>query len=206
MSEENNHSHHHHHHEGCNHDHHSHTHERTPRTPVAPKPFQVTQTSEAELQNLQIEILETIQKAKDQDIHRLAIVLNDRQVVYRDCPPKGVLPLNLVEMCSSLLPPDFSCKVVVVCNTDALKTHHPSEAVPFFSILIGLAYIGHKVILFEGDMNAIKVLCKDADVCIVDGAMVELLEKDACDTIEKLIKNEEMYIFDRETLNLYERK
>lgn len=190
--------------EKCHHNH-EHPHlERTPKIPVTPQPITVSQLPKDELQNIFQDVLTRIDEGITQQIHTLAILTPQREVVYRKCPPKGSLPKQLEDMATSMLPPETPCKVAVICNTSALSHCHPSEAVPFFSLLLGLAYIGHKVVLIEGHKDAILVFCKDVDVCIVDEAMIPFLEDSWRDSLKKLVKNEEVYIFDRKTSNLYD--
>jgi len=51
------------------------------------------------------------------------------------------------------------------------------KAIPFLGMLVGLSYIGHAVWVFEGHASAIAAGCRDADILIVDSAMLPLLAK-----------------------------
>jgi len=43
-------------------------------------------------------------------------------------------------------------------------------------MLTGLAYIGHTVVIFDGDIAAIPFACAGADVLIVDSVMLQFLQ------------------------------
>ena len=49
------------------------------------------------------------------------------------------------------------------------------KAIPFLGMLVGFAYIGHAVWVFEGHQSALDAGCRDADILIVDSAMRPLL-------------------------------
>jgi hypothetical protein len=77
-----------------------------------------------------------------------------------------------------------------------------SKPIPFLGILLGLAYIGHAVWVFEGHRSALAAGCRDADVLIVDGAMVPHLQSDWVAVASSAMKRPEIYVHDRATYSL----
>ena len=79
------------------------------------------------------------------------------------------------------------------------------QAIPFFGLLIGLAYIGHKVRVFDGSHPPFCVRmfgCKDADVLIVDSAVRGKLPQDWQAVACAAMRNANIFVHDRETYQL----
>jgi hypothetical protein len=73
------------------------------------------------------------------------------------------------------------------------------QAIPFFGLLIGLAYIGHKVRVFDGSHAPLTLGCKDADVLIVDSGK---LPDDWQAVASAAMHNANIFVHDRETYKL----
>jgi hypothetical protein len=76
------------------------------------------------------------------------------------------------------------------------------QAIPFFGLLIGLAYIGHKVRVFDGSTPPLKSGCKDADVLIVDSAVRGKLSEDWLAVACAAMRNANIFVHDRATYSL----
>ena len=77
-----------------------------------------------------------------------------------------------------------------------------SGTIPFLGILMGFAYIGHSVWVFEGHSSALRAGCREADVLIVDGGMVPHLQKDWLSIASSSMRKPEIYVHDRATFSL----
>jgi len=104
-----------------------------------------------------------------------------------------------------MIPPSVQRNIAVIAFTEPialidLKTINSS--IPFFGLLLGMAYIGHVVWVFEGHPSALAAGCRGADVLIVDGGMVPFLQKDWLDVVSSVMRNKEVYVHDRETYSL----
>jgi hypothetical protein len=77
-----------------------------------------------------------------------------------------------------------------------------SKAIPFFGMLLGFAYIGHAVWVFEGHSSALGHGCRNADVLLVDGAMVPFLQLDWQTVASRVMRRPEIYVHDRQTFRL----
>jgi hypothetical protein len=67
--------------------------------------------------------------------------------------------------------------VIAFTQLDALMEKE-QQAIPFLGYLLGLSYVGHTVVVFEGHPSAFKAGCRNADLLIVDAAMVPHLQGD----------------------------
>ena len=77
------------------------------------------------------------------------------------------------------MPSSVKRNIAVIANTELQAvTKEISKAIPFVGMLMGFAYIGHAVWIFEGHPDALEAGCRDADVLIVDGGMAPFLSKD----------------------------
>ena len=77
-----------------------------------------------------------------------------------------------------------------------------SQSVPFFGFVLGFAYIGHAVWVFEGHPSALAAGCRDADVLIVDGGMVPHLQNDWMAIAWSVMRTPETYVHGRATYSL----
>jgi hypothetical protein len=105
-----------------------------------------------------------------------------------------------------LLPPDPPLKISVVSYTlieaftqDETKT----KCIPFLGFLIGFAYIGHNVVVFEGHPTAFESGVKESDVLIVDSGMLPFIQKDWFEVARRVMRpGAKVFVHKRETFTL----
>ena len=108
-----------------------------------------------------------------------------------------------VEPIERMIPPQVKRKIAAIAYTELSALQKDiSQAIPFFGILLGFAYIGHSVWVFEGHKSALAAGCRDADVLIVDGAMIPYLQTDWAVVAASVMKRPEIYTHDRATYSL----
>jgi hypothetical protein len=131
------------------------------------------------------------------------VVTPGRLLMFQPCPPEGAMAQRQVEPIERMIPPKVKRKIAAIAYTElsALKKDI-SKTIPFFGILIGFAYIGHSVWVFEGHSSALAAGCRDADVLIVDGAMIPHLQTDWAEVATSVMKRPEIYSHDRATYSL----
>lgn len=135
----------------------------------------------------------------DQDPSRkVVLVTPGRMLMLQPCPSPGSMPQNVVSQIERLVSPKIKRKIAVIAYTELPAiTKGLSQAIPFFGMLVGMAYIGHSVWIFEGHASALAAGCKGADLLIADGAMVPHLPSDW----QKLASSEtpalEIFVHDR---------
>jgi len=120
-------------------------------------------------------------KERDDGLLRrqVIIVTPGRLLIAKECPILPELPAEALEMLIGLLPPNPPRKIAVIAYTllEALKSDL-RRAVPFIDILLGFGTLGHSVWIFEGHPGALAAGCREADLLLVDSAMLAELEKD----------------------------
>lgn len=70
-----------------------------------------------------------------------------------------------------------------------------SAAIPFLGFLIGFAYIGHSVVLFEGNPLAFEAGIKGTDMLLVDYEMTPFLANRWTETAFRLMRTPEVNIY-----------
>jgi hypothetical protein len=73
-----------------------------------------------------------------------------------------------------------------------------NQFIPFLGYLIGMAYLGHSVVVFEGHPSALSIACRDADLLIVDGAMLQHLQKDRVTVATSVLRKRKILVFGRD--------
>lgn len=132
----------------------------------------------------------------------VVIVTPGRLLMLQPSPPAGSMSDQQAAGMRRLLPqPQKSVAAIGYTELTALQTDI-SKAVPFMGMLLGLAYIGHAVWLFEGHPSALADGSRDADVMIVDGGMVPHLQPDWQMVAGRAMRRPEIYIHDRATFRL----
>jgi len=131
------------------------------------------------------------------------VVTPGRMMMLQPCPPPGSMPKKQVSAIEQMIPPATKRNIAAIGYTrlDALTTDI-SKAIPFFGFLLGFAYIGHSVWVFEGHESALAAGCREADVLIVDGGMVPHLREDWAAVASSVMRHAEIYIHDRATYSL----
>lgn len=111
----------------------------------------------------------------------VAIVQPDRTVAHMPCPPPGSMADEAVKISAGLMPPDPPLDIAVVSYTlsEALALDKTlTGCIPFIGFLVGFAYIGHSVLVFEGHPTAFESGVRDCDVLIVDSGMEPFMQAD----------------------------
>ena len=134
---------------------------------------------------------------------RVAIATPEREVMLQPCPPPGSMPSAQVANMERLIPPKPKRNIAAIAYTasDALRAD-VAKTIPFMGLLLGMAYIGHAVWVFEGHATALTDGCREADVLIVDGGMLAYLCSDWQAAASRGMRRPEIYIHDRATYKL----
>ena len=77
-----------------------------------------------------------------------------------------------------------------------------NKSIPFLGMLVGFAYIGHAVWIFEGHPTSLAAGCRDADVLIVDSALRPLLEADWDTRVAAVMRNVNILVHNRTNFSL----
>jgi len=129
---------------------------------------------------------------------QVVLVTPGRMLMLQPCPAPGSMAPNVVSQIERLISPKVKRKIAVIAYTELQAvTKGLSQAIPFFGMLIGMAYIGHSVWIFEGHATALAAACKEADLLIVDSGMVPHLAADWQALASSGAPKLEIYVHDR---------
>ena len=133
----------------------------------------------------------------------LVIVTPGRLLMHQPCPAAGTMSADQVASIEKMIPSGVRRNIAVIAYTEqqAVATDL-SKAIPFAGLLLGFAYIGHAVWVFEGHRSALAAGCRDADVLLVDGGMVPYLAEDWAAVAAGVMRRKEIYVHDRATYKL----
>jgi hypothetical protein len=132
----------------------------------------------------------------------VVIVTPGRMLMFHPCPPPGSMPKKQVASMEAMISPKVKRNIAAIAYTELGAVTEAPTTIPFFGILMGLAYIGHSVWIFEGHSSALAAGCKDADVLIVDSSMVPFLRNDWAPAASGAMRRAEIYLHDRATYSL----
>lgn len=135
--------------------------------------------------------------------HHVVIVTPGRILMFQPCPAPGSMPEEQVATIKRMIPPEPQRNIAAISFTElAAVRANLSKAIPFAGMLMGFAYIGHAVWVFEGHPSALALGCRQADALLVDGAMVPHLQSDWQTVASKAMRRPEIYVHDRQAFTL----
>ncbi len=133
----------------------------------------------------------------------LVVVTPGRMLMQVPCPPAGSMPPERVAPMEKMLPGAVPRNIGVIAFTDIKAVQQDiSQAIPFVGLLMGFAYIGHAVWVFEGHPSALTAGCREADLLLVDGGMVPYLPGGWPGTAASVMRHQEIYVHDRAAFQL----
>jgi hypothetical protein len=140
--------------------------------------------------------------ARPHDRH-LVVVTPGRMLMLQACPPAGSMAAKQVASIEQMLPSAVPRAIAVIAYTElrAIETDF-AKAIPFAGMLLGCAYVGHAVWVFEGHLSALVAGCRSADVLLVDGGMLPYLPADWATVGASAMRRKEIYVHDRATFRL----
>ena len=123
------------------------------------------------------------------------IVTPGRLLMFHPCPPAGSMPQSQVASIEQIISSRVKRNIAVIAYTElrALQADI-AKAIPFLGILMGMAYIGHSVWVFEGHSSSLAAGCRNADLLLVDGGMAGYLQEDWVAVASGVMRNKEIYV------------
>ena len=133
----------------------------------------------------------------------VVVVTPGRLLMLQPCPAPGSMPEKRVVAIQKMISPERKRYIAAISYTELTALNaNISKAIPFFGMLLGFAYIGHAVWVFEGHSSALVHGCRSADVLLVDGGMVPVLQPDWQTVASSVMQSPEIYVHDRKTFRL----
>src|SRR5579864_278821 len=120
---------------------------------------------------------------------RVGIVTPGRLTMLVPAPRPGSIPKEFVAQVSQLLPSAKPLNITFVGYTqlEALM-QDKAKCIPQLGQLLGFAYLGHSVIVFEGHSSAFEYALRDCDVLMIDSGMLPFLQPDWVDVALRLMR------------------
>ena len=143
------------------------------------------------------------ESATEREPRQVVVVTPGRMLMLQPCASPGTMPKNEVSQIEKMASSKVKRKIAVIGYTELRAvTSDLARAIPFFGLLSGMAYVGHSVWVFEGHQSALAAGCRDADLLIVDSAMVPHLAPDWQKVASTQKPSLQIYVHDRATRGL----
>lgn len=136
----------------------------------------------------------------------LVVLRPDRQTLVLPAMAQTPALRHAALSLERLVPASIKRNIAVIAYTvfpgGDPNIHEVGRAIPFLGMLMGLAYIGHAVWVFEGHPAAFLAGCRHADVLIADSSMVASLQEGWQDSAAGVMRNANILVHDRGTFQL----
>jgi hypothetical protein len=152
-----------------------------------------------------IEALFVKVRKKAAESRGVSLVRPDRTHFILPGPPDGSIKAPMVEGVKAVIPSEAPRFVAAMVAQGALagdpsqKPSLPEVArrVPFMGLLVGLAYTGHAVWMFEASAEWASAGSEEADVLIVDSEAIASLAPSWLEDAARVMRNGNVLVYDR---------
>jgi hypothetical protein len=133
----------------------------------------------------------------------VAIVTPGRLIMPVACPPANAVSPQMLEGVRRIVPENPKQQITVIADNNvvaasAFTAREANALIPFLGYLIGMAFEGHTVVVFEGHPSALASGCEGSALLLVDQAMVEYLQADWASVAALAMKSPNILIFGRD--------
>jgi hypothetical protein len=136
----------------------------------------------------------------------VAVVTPGRMIMFQPCPAPGTMSREAVETSRRMMPPDPPLDIAVVSYTlleAFMQDETKLRCIPFLGVLLGFAYNGHNVVVFEGHPTAFESGVRDSDLLIVDSGMLPFIQEDWGGVAYRVMRpGAKILVYDRMTSNV----
>lgn len=128
----------------------------------------------------------------------IVLLTPGRMLMQQACPLPGTMPAEALAPIAALVPSNVPLNIsVIALNEIPALLSNFGQAIPFAGYLMGLAYLGHNITVFEGHPTALEIGCADADLVLVDGGMIPFLQRDWLYTALTISPAQRVIVFKR---------
>lgn len=134
---------------------------------------------------------------------RVALITPGRLVMSIPCPRAGSVTEEMLAAVRGIIPGQPKQAITVIAFNDvvaqgALNIGQVNSLIPFLGYLMGMAFDGHTVVVFEGHAAALSAGCRDADLVIVDQKMAEHLPNNWVKVASRAMRIPRMLVLNRD--------
>lgn len=132
----------------------------------------------------------------------VVIVKPDTVIALLPQPPVSLSLQSAAAGVEKMIPASPPRNIAVLADTAAISgsVAEAAQAIPFLGMLMGFCYVGHAVWIFHPRM--LQAGCRDADLLIVDGAVLTGLPSGWQDTAAGVMRNANILAHDRPTFQV----
>lgn len=117
------------------------------------------------------------------DQRYIALITPGRHTASVHCPLPEKMTPAMISAVRAIVPEKQRQAVIVIADTripehGKLSMREVAEHIPYLGYLLGIAYIGHTVVIFEGHPSALEAGCAGTDLLIVDEELLNSLQPD----------------------------
>jgi hypothetical protein len=144
-------------------------------------------------------------RRKAAGVRSVSVVRSELAHFMLPAPPQGTINEQMIAGVRAVVAAEEPRNIAAIAAADALAgdpSKPPSlpdiaRRVPFFGLLMGLAYVGHAVWIFEAVASLLNDGCEDADVLIVDSNAIATLPSGWSETASGVMRNPNILVYDR---------
>lgn len=146
----------------------------------------------------QMASFESRRPSDGQVCRRIAMILPTRQIGAQNSAPVVSAKDEMIKGVERILPSGEPANVIAIAFTDLkpdCNMQDLKQALPFLGFLLGFAYLGHNVVVFEGHPSALAAGLSGADLLVVDAEMIPFLQEDWLDVAFKVMRKPEIRVY-----------
>lgn len=133
----------------------------------------------------------------------VALITPGRLVMILPCPPPEAVSDAMVASIRAIVPEELPQVIASIAFTDVVRRGVPdasavNERIPFTGYLLGMAFVGHNVVVFEGHPSALAAGCAGSDLLVVDSAMADHLQDDWAAVAARAMRRPRILLFRRD--------
>lgn len=136
--------------------------------------------------------------ASSAQTRQIVVVTPERTLVTKNCPPPGTATLGMKEAIRKIVPFDPPVNISVIAYTETkFFQQDPSACIPFLGYLMGMGYMGHTVVIFEGHSSALLAGLQDAELLLIDEGMTAYLPTNWTEIAQSHMRRPRVLTFNR---------
>lgn len=133
----------------------------------------------------------------------VSIVTPGRLIMPMACPPASAVSPQMLEGVRGIVPEQPKQQITVIANNNvvaasAFTAGEANELIPFLGYLMGMAFDGHTVVVFEGHPSALAKGCEGSTLLLLDQAMMEHLQDGWASVAASTMKTPNILMFGRD--------
>jgi len=133
----------------------------------------------------------------------VAIVTPGRLIMPVACPSASAVSPQMLQDVRAIVPEHPKQQITVIANNNVVASYaftarEANALIPFLGYLMGMAFDGHTVVVFEGHPSALATGCEGSTLLLVDQAMVEHLQADWASVAASAMKSASVLMFGRD--------